>query len=53
MKVRFDEIESINNAKNYVANKLKSKNIQYFLFVNIYLYWLLWTLILIKLFNLI
>lgn len=52
MQIKFDKIASLKEAKEKIINKMQTKNFQYFLFVNIYLYWLLWTLILLKIFKL-
>lgn len=50
MQVKFDYIESLQQTQNKIIEKIQTKNWQYFIWVNIYLYWLLWTLILLKLF---
>lgn len=53
MKITFDKIEALKEAKEKIINKIQTNNFQYFLFINIYLYWLLWTLILLKIFSVI
>lgn len=50
MQIKFDKIEALKEAKEKIIDKIQTKNFQYFLMINIYLYWLLWTLILLKVF---
>lgn len=50
MQIKFDKIEALQQAKEKIVSKMQTKNFQYFLWVNIYLYWLFWTLVLLKLF---
>ena len=50
MQVKFDVIEASKKWKELVISKMQTKNFQFFLWINIYLYGLTGTLILLRIF---